>query len=74
MHDGAAVDPTSDEYTQNCLPLGEPVSIQQCFATPCEPYMWQTAAYGNCTGGMQNRTVSCQRVKGGSADPSVCLL
>ena len=71
MHDGTAVDSTSDEYTQNCLPLGEPVSIEQCFATPCEAYMWETAAWGNCTGGMQNRTVSCQRIKGGSADASV---
>ena len=71
MHNGAAVDSTSDEYTQNCLPLGEPVSIEQCFATPCEAYMWETAAWGSCTGGMQNRTVSCQRIKGGSADAAV---
>lgn len=71
MHNGAAVDSTSAEYTQNCLPLGEPVSIEQCFATPCEAYMWETAAWGKCTGGMQNRTVSCQRIKGGSADASV---
>ena len=73
MHNGAAVDSTSADYTQNCLPLGEPVSIEQCFATPCESYMWETADWGNCTGGMQNRTLSCQRVKGGSADASVCL-
>ncbi|KAL0041659.1 hypothetical protein WJX79_011102 [Trebouxia sp. C0005] len=72
MHNGAAVDSTSAEYTQNCLPLGEPVSIEQCFATPCEAYMWETAAWGSCTGGMQNRTVSCQRIKGGSADAAVC--
>ena len=73
MHSGAEVDATSDEYTQNCLPLGEPISVQPCFATPCEPYMWRTAAWSNCTSGTQNRTVSCQRVKGGSADASVWL-
>lgn len=73
MHQGQVVSPSSEEYTQNCLPLGEPVSIQQCFATPCEPYMWQLGPWGNCTGGQQNRTTSCQRVRGGSADGSVCL-
>lgn len=72
MHNGAEVDATSDEYTQNCLPLGEPFSVRPCFATPCEPYMWRTTAWSNCTSGMQNRTVSCQRVRGGSADASVC--
>lgn len=75
QHNGVQVDPTSDEYTQNCLPLVEPFSVQPCFATPCEPYMWRTGAWSNCTSGMQNRTVSCQRVRGGSADASVgfCL-
>ena len=71
VHNGTAVDATSAEYQQNCLPLTEPVSVQQCFATPCEPYMWDLANWGNCTGGMQNRTVSCQLVKGGSAANSV---
>ncbi|KAL3160933.1 disintegrin and metalloproteinase with thrombospondin motifs [Trebouxia sp. C0009 RCD-2024] len=72
QHNGVPVDPASDEYTQNCLPLAEPFSVQPCFATPCEPYMWRTGPWSNCTGGMQNRTVSCQRVRGGSADASVC--
>ena len=73
LHNGVQVEPTSDEYTQNCLPLGEPFSVRPCFATPCEPYMWRTGAWNNCTSGIQNRTVSCQRVRGGSADASVCF-
>jgi len=36
--------------------------------------MWETAAWGSCTGGMQNRTVSCQRIKGGSADAALLVL